>query len=97
MLFVQLWITIKKMHMKRADTCVLVLPCGRSAHLEAGWFCGASKRCIVLLAEHNEPELMNLLATDICLSIDEVISTLGGYDYVTPMAPLVYAEGEQSK
>lgn len=62
--------------MQWADTCVLVLPCGRSAHLEAGWFCGAGKRCIVLLAD-GEPELMNLLATDICLSVDEVVAALG--------------------
>lgn len=61
--------------MQWADTCVLVLPCGRSAHLEAGWFCGAGKRCIILLGD-GEPELMNLLATDICLSIDEVVQTL---------------------
>ena len=26
-----------------ADTCVLVLPCGRSAHTEAGWMAGAGK------------------------------------------------------
>jgi hypothetical protein len=61
--------------MQWADTCVLVLPCGRSAHLEAGWFCGAGKRCIILLQD-GEPELMNLLASDICLSIDEVICAL---------------------
>lgn len=61
--------------MQWADTCVLVLPCGRSAHLEAGWFCGAGKRCVILLAD-GEPELMNLLATDICTSIDEVLTLL---------------------
>lgn len=61
--------------MQWADACVLVLPCGRSAHLEAGWFCGQGKRCIVLL-EKGEPELMNLLATDLCLSMDEVIAVL---------------------
>lgn len=61
--------------MQWADTCVLVLPCGRSAHLELGWFCGAGKRAIVLLAE-GEPELMNLLATDICLSIEDVLDVL---------------------
>ena len=27
--------------MKAADVCVLCLPCGRSAHLEAGWMKGA--------------------------------------------------------
>jgi hypothetical protein len=36
--------------MHRADVCVLVLPCGRSAHLEAGWFAGSvDKKLIILL------------------------------------------------
>jgi hypothetical protein len=34
--------------MEWADTCLLILPCGRSAHLEAGWFCGRGKRCLIL-------------------------------------------------
>lgn len=42
------------------------------AHLEAGWFCGNGKRCIILTRDGEEPELMALLATDICTSIDEV-------------------------
>jgi hypothetical protein len=62
--------------MQWADTCVLVLPCGRSAHLEAGWFCGQGKRCIILTRDGEEPELMALLATDICISTDEVIKAL---------------------
>lgn len=62
--------------MQWADTCVLVLPCGRSAHLEAGWFCGRGKRCVILTCDGEEPELMALLATDICISIDEVIGVL---------------------
>lgn len=35
--------------MQTADACVLVLPCGRSAHLEAGYFVGAGKPLFVLL------------------------------------------------
>jgi hypothetical protein len=62
--------------MQWADACVLVLPCGRSAHLEAGWFCGAGKRCLILTRDGEEPELMALLATDICISLDEVRSAL---------------------
>lgn len=58
-----------------ADVCVLLQPCGRSAHLEAGWMAGAGKRVIVLLAE-GEPELMVMLAHDLCLSPDEVIERL---------------------
>lgn len=62
--------------MQWADTCVLVLPCGRSAHLEAGWFCGQGKRCIILTRDGEEPELMALLATDICTSTQEVLQVL---------------------
>ncbi|MBA9078965.1 hypothetical protein [Rufibacter quisquiliarum] len=40
-----------------ADACVLVLPCGRSAHTEAGWMQGMGKPTIALLAG-GEPELM---------------------------------------
>lgn len=62
--------------MQWADTCLLVLPCGRSAHLEAGWFCGQNKRCIILTRDGEEPELMALLATDICVSEIEVLELL---------------------
>ena len=62
--------------MQWADTCVLVLPCGRSAHLEAGWFCGQGKRCIILTRDGEEPELMALLASDICASVNEGLNAL---------------------
>ena len=61
--------------MKWCDTCVLVLPCGRSAHLELGWCSGAGKRTIILLSD-GEPELMNLLADNICLDLEEVLKLL---------------------
>ena len=57
--------------MKKADVCVLVMPCGRSAHLELGWCAGAGKRTLILLS-HGEPELMYRLADGLCLSIDEL-------------------------
>jgi hypothetical protein len=60
--------------MKWATTCVLVMPCGRSAHLEAGWFVGQNKPCIILLAD-GEPELMYKMA-HICVDMDEVLRVL---------------------
>ncbi len=45
-------------NMKIADTCVLVLPCGRSANAEAGWMKGAGKRVFVFQPIKQEPELM---------------------------------------
>lgn len=48
--------------MNWADVCVLVLPCGRSAHLEAGWFMGRNKPVVIYGGGKVEPELMYLLA-----------------------------------
>lgn len=62
--------------MQWADICLLVLPCGRSAHLEAGYFNGASKRLIILIPEPIEPDLMYLMANHICLTMDEVHEAL---------------------
>lgn len=62
--------------MQWADTCVLVLPCGRSAHLEAGYFNGANKRLIIYIPEPIEPDLMYLMANHIVLSWDELKAAL---------------------
>lgn len=60
------------------DACVYVMPCGRSASLEAGWAAGAGKVTCALLAD-GEPELMVSMIDHICLDIDEVISVLERY------------------
>lgn len=62
--------------MKWADTGILLLPCGRSAHLELGWMAGAGKRTIIWTRDGQEPELMALLASEICVSLQEVIAAL---------------------
>jgi hypothetical protein len=60
-----------------ADATVLVLPCGRSAHLELGYAVGAGQRTVVLLdSPMSEPELMCLACDALCVSIDEVLSEL---------------------
>lgn len=77
--------------MQWADTCVLVLPCGRSAHLEAGWFTGQGKRCIILTQDGEEPELMALLANNICISLQEVLDILA--DTARPATPALVPIG----
>jgi hypothetical protein len=60
-----------------ADATVLVLPCGRSAHLELGYATGAGQRTIVLLdTPMSEPELMYLMNSEICVSLGEVVERL---------------------
>lgn len=46
-----------------AEACVLVLPCGKSAHLEAGYMAGQGKPVFIRLNRPVEPELMYKLAT----------------------------------
>ena len=62
--------------LEAADTCVLVLPCGRSAHTEAGWMAGAGRRVIAYIPEMVEPELMYKLFDGVVDSLDELVSCL---------------------
>ena len=65
--------------LRACDVCVLVLPCGRSAHLELGWAAGAGKRTLVLCERIDEPELMYLMCGGpevICASVGELLARL---------------------
>jgi hypothetical protein len=64
----------------RADCGVLVLPCGRSAHLEAGYLAGFGKPVFTVAFDHVEPELMALLLgppRNICTTMNELFDRLG--------------------
>ena len=63
--------------LRAADATVLVLPCGRSAHLELGFAIGEKQKTIVYLDNPmSEPELMYLACSDICVTLDEVVLKL---------------------
>lgn len=59
--------------MRESRMCVLLLPCGRSAHLEAGYFIGKLQPTFVLMESQEEPELMYKMANAICLSVGELL------------------------
>lgn len=60
--------------MNEADTFVLLLPCGRSAHLEMGWAIGRGKATHIVLSEDKfEPELMYKMADVIWPSIEDFL------------------------
>ncbi len=59
------------------DTCVLVLPCGRSAHLEAGYAAGQGKDVFFLLVEQDFlPELMYRLGTGCSTTVEHLLDRL---------------------
>ena len=67
------------------DTCVLLLPCGRSAHLEAGYAIGQGKPTLIVLDDVGfEPELMYLLADNIvATSLHLMVPTLANMRHAT--------------
>ena len=69
--------------MEECDTCVMVLPCGRSAHTEAGWFAGRGKLTLAFIPERQEPELMYKLFSGVCCTMEELIEELETH----PLAP----------
>lgn len=69
--------TIDMKALRDCDACVLVLPCGRSAHLELGWAAGAGKRTGILILDPNEPELMYRMLDGIYTSIPEMLERVG--------------------
>lgn len=66
--------------MDAADTFILVLPCGKSAHLELGWAVGAGKRTAILLEDPVEPELMYRMVDYLASSLFDLLGWLGVED-----------------
>lgn len=66
--------------MQWADTFVLVLPCGRSAHLELGWAVGAGKETFILLDGEGAglvtPELMYRMVDGLFTDVDVLVERL---------------------
>ena len=64
-------------HLVKADGAVLVLPCGKSGHLELGWILGRGKPGFILM--EGEPErwdVMYQFATEVCVTEDELMTAL---------------------
>ncbi len=75
----------------QCDACVLLLPCGRSAHLELGFAVGARKATFVVLADGQEPELMYRMCSELCLNqfelADKLVRYQGHLDTLPPFDP----------
>jgi hypothetical protein len=60
-----------------SDTVVLVLPAGKSGHLELGWALGQGKRGYILLdGEPERYDVMYNFATDVFHNLEELINAL---------------------
>lgn len=66
--------------MQKADTFIMVLPCGKSAHLELGWAVGEKKRTAILLENPIEPELMYKMVDHLSPNMMDLLAWLGVED-----------------
>lgn len=68
-----------------ADICVLLLPCGASAHTEAGYMAGQGKKVIVFNAEqYLKPELMYLFFGGYTGDVDKLKEMINEYNNEQP-------------
>jgi len=64
-------------HLDRADVVVLIMPAGKSCHLELGWALGKGKRGYILYdKEPKRWDIMVQFCTDIFFSVDELVNEL---------------------
>lgn len=79
--------TSDKAALDQCDVCVLVLPCGRSSHLELGYAIGQGKPGIVFWPSDlhpYDPDLMYLLAQYVVTSSSELFHALEEINAATP-------------
>ena len=59
--------------LRSCNVCILLLPCGKSAHMEAGWARGAGKFTAVYIgAREIDPDLMHLMADAFVTNLREL-------------------------
>ena len=68
--------TFDKYHLDRARIGVLVLPAGKSGHLELGYLGGQQKPIYILLDSPDRWDVMYKFATGVAESIDELVQMI---------------------
>lgn len=70
-----------KFHLDRAEAGVMVMPAGRSGHLELGYLIGQHKPGFILFDQEPERfDIMHLFATAICFSVEELVRELAVFN-----------------
>ena len=66
---------LDQQNLTRCDTAVLVLPAGKSGHMELGYAIGQGKRGYILLDEVDRWDVMYRFANDVFYSVEELIGS----------------------
>ncbi len=63
-------------HIHRSDIGILVMPCGKSGHLELGYMLGIGKRAYVLMDKPDRWDVMYQFATNVFFTPEALIAGL---------------------
>lgn len=65
-----------KKHIDESDIGVLVMPCGKSGHLELGYMLGQGKKCFIYFPSEPDKDMrwdvMVQFATNVCFGFEEL-------------------------
>ena len=74
-----------KFHLDTCDVAVLVLPAGRSGHIELGYVRGCKKPCYILLEEQTDRfDVMYGFATKVFATTEDLIAELRILNFIRP-------------
>jgi hypothetical protein len=66
-----------KRHLQISDAAVMVMPAGRSGHIELGFMAGIGKKTYILFDKEPERwDIMYRFADQVCYSVDELVEEL---------------------
>jgi hypothetical protein len=66
-------------NMQQSQVCVLILPCGKSSHMEAGFMKALGKKLLIYMPQPQRAELTYSLADDFCDNIPQLLQILQIY------------------
>jgi hypothetical protein len=65
-----------RLHLERCDGAVLMLPAGKSGHLELGFMAGRGKPTFILLDDPERWDVMYQFATSVVSNIDALVDAI---------------------
>lgn len=78
-----------RLHLERADAGVLVMPAGKSAHLELGWLLGRGRRGLILLDSPERWDIMYAFADVVTDKFETIRDALHQPDPPEPPRPIL--------
>lgn len=82
-----------RVHLDRADCAVLVLPAGKSGHMELGYIVGSNKPGYILVDSPDRWDVMYKFATGVFERLEDLIAAIAGQSILRGVSVLDSLDG----